>query len=243
MQEPVREKQVALSEYGNRIWRRKWLIVALCAVSVLTTLAVNLQLPKYYKSEAVILALAPETGGLGAALSSSPLGALAGSIGGISTPADRILVYLKSRTVAEMVIKRFDLVRIIHEDKWDAAKGSWKDAARPPLKEDTVKVLNKTITAFKKSKEGTITITVEWKDPKLAADMANYYIAALTEYLKDKSVNTTIQIIDTAIPAERKSRPIIRLNIALAGLISLFLGVFIAIALNNNSRQEPDQEP
>ena len=136
MTEEIREKTITLVDYGKIIWRRRSLLIALFTVSVVVTMIVSLLLPKYYKSEAMILAIAPESGGLGAALSSSPLaGAFAGSLGGLSSPADRILVFLKSRTIAEMVIKRFDLLRVFNAGKWDAEKSSWKDPAKPPLME------------------------------------------------------------------------------------------------------------
>jgi tyrosine-protein kinase Etk/Wzc len=56
--------------------------------------------------------------------------------------------------------------------------------------------------------------------------------------MNDKSINTTIQIIDRAIPAERKSRPKIALNMALAGVMSLFIGVFIAFFQEYLSKQK-----
>ncbi len=172
-------------------------------------------------------------------MSASPLaGALAGSITGLTTPADKILVFLKSRTIAQMVIKRFDLLRVFNENRWDAEKSAWKDPGKPPLMEDAVKKLTKNVTSFKKSKEGTIAITVEWKDPKLAAAVANYYVAALAEFMKDKSVNTTVQVVDVAAPAERKSWPSVRLNVTVAGIFSLFGGVFIAFLLENRPRKK-----
>jgi succinoglycan biosynthesis transport protein ExoP len=240
MQDQPQDQEITLIDYWNVLWRRKTLIIGLFIVSVVLTMVVSLLMPKYYKSEAVIMAASPDTGGLGAALSSIPLaGAVASSLGGLSTPADKLLVFLKSRTVAEMMIKRFDLMHVFYKDKWDAAKGAWKDPDDPPRMEEAVKNLSKNVTDFKKdNKSGSVTITVEWKDPKLAAEMANYYVTALTEVLKDKAVNTTVQIVDPAVPAEKKSRPKIKLNMALAGVMSLFIGVFIAFFLENLSKQK-----
>jgi len=232
------DDEINLTDYWDVLLRRKMMIISLCVVSVLATMTVSLLLPKYYQSQAMILAIAPESGGLGAALSANPLaGALTGSLGGLSTPVDRLLVFLKSRTIAEMVIKRFDLLRVFNERKWDAAKDAWKDPEKPPLLEDAVKKLGSRVTSFKKGKEGTITITVEWKDPKLAAEIANFYVAALTEFMKDKSVNTTVQIIDRAVPAGKKSSPKIGQNMITAGLISLMIGVFIAFFLKKQGKR------
>lgn len=239
MEQIDHQEEKTILDYARILWRRKAMIVALVAVSVVGTMIVSLLMPKYYRSEAMILVSAPETGGLGAALSSSPLaGALSGSLSGLSSPADKVLVFLKSRTVAEMVIKRFDLLRVFNAGKWDAEKGAWKDPAKPPLMEEAVKKLGKKVTAFRKSREGTIAISVEWKDPKLAAQIANYYVVALAEFMKDKSVNTTVQIVDAAVPAEKKSSPKTTLNMIMAGMLSLLGGMFIALALEHLSRQD-----
>ncbi|HEX9019737.1 MAG TPA: Wzz/FepE/Etk N-terminal domain-containing protein, partial [Nitrospirota bacterium] len=191
MTEASHDEEISLLDYGNVLWRRKKIVLALFAVSVVIAAVVSLQLPKYYKSETVIIASSSESGSLGAALSSIPMaGALAGTLGvsGLSTPADKMLVFLKSRTIAEMVIKRFDLIHVFYRSKWDAAKGAWKDTEDPPVMEDAVKYLARKIADFKKDKNGTVSIIVEWKDPRLAAEMANYYVAALTEIMKEKSI-------------------------------------------------------
>jgi len=239
MEQIDHQEEKTILDYAAILWRRKIMLIILCTLSVVITMFISLSLPKYYRSEVVVLAIAPETGGLSAALSASPLaGALTGSLGGLSVPADRILVVLRSRTIAEMVVKRFDLLRVFNERKWDAGKGAWKNPEKPPRMEDAVKELGKTVTSFRKSKEGSITITVEWKDPKLAAQIANYYITALSEFMKDKSHVTTISIVDSAVPAERKSRPKTGQNMMLAGILSLFLGVLIALFLEHLSKQK-----
>jgi uncharacterized protein involved in exopolysaccharide biosynthesis len=238
-QEKEREEEITLQDYWNVLWHRKKMIIGLFLVVVILTMIISLLMPKYYKSEAVIMAASPEMGGLSTALSSIPLaGAVASSLGGLSTPADKMQVFLKSRTIAEMVIKRFDLMHVFYKEDWDTTKGAWKDPKDPPLMGDAVKYLTENVAGFKKDKSGSVTITVEWKDPKLAAEMANYYVAALTDVMNDKSVNTTVQIVDHAVPAERKSRPKIKLNMALAGMLSLLIGMFIAFSLENRAKQK-----
>jgi uncharacterized protein involved in exopolysaccharide biosynthesis len=224
--------EINLLDYWRVVRKRKMLIGSLFALSVIAALVVSLALPKYYKSTTVVIAAESGAGGLGAALSSLPFaGALAGAAG-IQTPADKIMVILKSRTVAEAVIQRFNLLRVFNENSWDGTRNAWKDPAEPPLTQDAVKFLTENVMSVNKSKEGAITLSVEWKDPKLAGDMANYYISALTGFLNDKSINVTIQVVDRAVPAERKSRPRIGLNMALAGVASLFTAVFLAFFLD-----------
>jgi len=229
MEQSDNEKTVL--DYLNAIRRRKRMLIILFLAAVLSALVVSLLLPKYYKATTVIIAAESGAGGLGAALSALPFaGALAGAAG-IQTPADKIMVILKSRTVAEAVIQRFNLLRTFNETRWDAGKNTWKDPDAPPLMQDAVKYLTESVAAFSKSKEGAITLSVEWKDPRLAADMANFYIAALTGFLNEKAINVTIQVVDRAVPAERKSRPKIMLNMVLAGVMSVVIGIFIAFFL------------
>ena len=52
-----------------------------------------------------------------------------------------------------------------------------------------------------------------------------------------------VQVLDRAVPAIRKSKPKIKLNMALAGAVSLFLGVFLAFLLEYIQRQRAVEQP
>jgi uncharacterized protein involved in exopolysaccharide biosynthesis len=201
-------------------------MVFLSAAAVISLIS-----PEYFKSETVIIASGPEAGGLGAALSASPLAGVLAGASGVQTPADKIMVILKSRTIAEAIVQRFNLLQVFNEEDWDTARGAWKDPSKPPLMQDAVKKLTRDVTRFSKGKEGAITVAVEWKDPKLSADMANYYITVLAAFLNEKSINITTQVVDRAVPAERKSRPRIKVNMILAGVVGLFSGLFLVFFL------------
>ncbi len=232
------EEEINLIELWNVLWRRKVMITVLFVVAVTVTMVISLNMPKFYKSETMVITSESEAGGLGAALSAMPFaGALAGAAG-IQTPADKIMVILKSRSIAESVINRFDLMKVFYDKEWDQEKGMWKNPDKHPVLEDAVKKLTKSVATINKSKEGAITVSVEWKDPRLAAEMANYYVSVLTEFLKDKSINVTVQVVDRAVPAERKSRPKTSLNMMLAGVTSLFIGVFVSFFLEFLSKQK-----
>jgi uncharacterized protein involved in exopolysaccharide biosynthesis len=92
-------------------------------------------------------------------------GALAGvasGAAGLKNPNDLYVGMLKSRTVADGLIQRFDLVKL-----YDAKLSS---VARKRLEKTT------TITS---GKDGIIVIEVEDNDPKRAAEMANAYVEEL----------------------------------------------------------------
>jgi len=52
-----------------------------------------------------------------------------------------------------------------------------------------------------------------------------------------------VQVLDRAVPALRKSKPKIKLQMALAGAVSLFLGIFLAFLLEYIQRQRAAEQP
>ncbi|HXF93582.1 MAG TPA: Wzz/FepE/Etk N-terminal domain-containing protein [Nitrospiraceae bacterium] len=50
--------------------------------------------------------------------------------------------------------------------------------------------------------------------------------------LQEARDTPTVQVLDPAVPAEKKSRPRVTLNVLLAGVLSLFVGIFLAFFLD-----------
>src|SRR3990172_9212027 len=103
-----------------------------------------------------------------AAMLASQLGALGGLAGAaglnIKNPADTYVALIKSRTVADKLLDRFDLLAV-YEQKY-------RQEARKDL-ENATKV--------SAGKDGLITIEVDDKDPNRAADIANAYVQELSK--------------------------------------------------------------
>jgi tyrosine-protein kinase Etk/Wzc len=104
-----------------------------------------------------------------AAMLAQQLGALAGLAGaaGIKNPADQYVALLKSRSVADRLIERFELLRVYEKELLDDAR----------------KALDKR-SAIKAGRDGLITIDVDDEDPKRAAAIANAYVTELEALLK-----------------------------------------------------------
>src|SRR6266446_8409056 len=105
------ENEPTLLDYWDVIKRGRWLLITLVLSTVLATLILSLLMPKLYQARTTILPMGQEQSGLSAALSASPLAAL-GGLPGIQNPTDKLMIVLQSRTVAEEVIKKLDLLRI-----------------------------------------------------------------------------------------------------------------------------------
>lgn len=173
------EAEVTLLDYWRVLWKRRRLIGGLFAVSVVAALVVSLVMPKIYESTATLLPSldSKDASGLGALLAATGAGSAAQTLGislpgAPATPTDLFVAMLKSRIMADDVIRQFSLMAY-YEAK------TMQDA-RKALEGDT------TITV---TKEKVVKITVQAKDPKLAADIANFYVSNLDRL--NRTLNVT----------------------------------------------------
>jgi tyrosine-protein kinase Etk/Wzc len=122
------------------------------------TAKTSIMTPQQQQSAAAMLA--SQLGNLGA------LGGAAGAIAGIKNPADTYVAMLKSRTVADALIEKFELQKLYEED----------------FQDDTRKTLEKR-SRISAGKDGLINVEVDDHDPKRAAELANAYIAQLEQMM------------------------------------------------------------
>src|SRR3984957_20416449 len=144
--------------------RRKWLILKFTFGFGLIALIIALLLPKSYTALTTVLppqqnsslssALMSQIGNLGT------LGALAGSSMGLKNPNDMFVAMFKSRTVEDAMIERFGLMKEYHQEYMSTARKAFESHA----------------TVESGAKDNLIHISVQDKDPKRAAAMANAYV-------------------------------------------------------------------
>ena len=94
------------------------------------------------------------------------LGGLAGAVGGIKNPADQYLAYMKSVTLQDSLIERFKLL-----ERYEAK-----------TKTDARLTLTGSVRAVS-GKDGLISVEVDDKDPKFAAELANAHVDELGKLL------------------------------------------------------------
>ena len=94
------------------------------------------------------------------------LGGLAGSATGIKSPADQYIAFMKSVSVQDALIERFNLV-----EKYEAK-----------LKTDARMALTGNVR-IASGKDGLISVEVDNKDPKFAAELANAHVEELGNLL------------------------------------------------------------
>lgn len=127
------------------------------AVAVLAS-GYSLTLPNIFTASTKILT--PQ-GQSGTSSTLAQLGGLAG-LAGLKNPSDLYIGMLKSRTVADNLIQRFELMQLYAAKNPTQARGKLAG-----------------VTNIVAGKDGIITIEVDDQDPKRAAEITNAYVAEL----------------------------------------------------------------
>jgi len=165
-QRPLPEgDEINLLELLQVIVRRKAVIIKICTAAVVIAVCYSLALNNIYTANAKILPPQKETGGGLSALlgqAGGGLAALAGGMGGLGGSTDLYLGILKSRSVADAVIKRLNLQKEFETETID----------------ETRKRLE-SVVKFKAGKDGIISIDADSKDPRKAAQLANTFVNEL----------------------------------------------------------------
>jgi len=173
------EDEINLLDYWRVIIKR-WRIIALIFwASVIAAAIVSLLMTPIYQAKVTIMPIESSGGRLSSALRSLGSVPFVGGMlpsGGAS--ANKLEAVLKSRTMAEDVIQSLDLIKILFEEPQD----------EPPSLQDAVRSLTG-ITKFADDKKGLISISVEYKDPGIAADIANQFTVALKRFLNENALS------------------------------------------------------
>lgn len=164
-----------LWQHRRFLWRVSW-------ISLLASIVVAYSLPKHYQSVARIVP-GENSGNYTAGLlnkvsggaAASGLGMDASTLLGLKTPGAFYIEILKSRTVQDRLIQKFDLTSRYRLCRWCSRTSTY--SARKKLK---------AFSDFEEDKKSSvITITVTDYEPGIAADMANAYVAELNRLAAD----------------------------------------------------------
>ena len=170
-------------------WR---LLVILTVVGGLVGLGVSLAMRNVYRADVLITAVV-QSGAGGMSGLRSQLGGLA-TLAGVDIPGgggrkEESLATLSSPGLVREFIQARNLMPILFEERWDAATGKWKAAAKVPTLEDGVKRFVDDVRVVSEDRRsGIITVTAEWFSPVLAADWANGLVEMANEKLRQQAI-------------------------------------------------------
>lgn len=149
---------------------RKFLFLFIFLVTTGVTVYALLS-PKWYKSTSSVLPaerndLLSSLSGLSNLAKGFAGGGSLAALTGANTESDKYIAILKSGTMTNDVIKKFELIKEYERegDYYDKVVGDWEDNLELEVQD-----------------EGNLTISVYSKNPQKAADMANYLVEKLNE--------------------------------------------------------------
>lgn len=134
-------------------------------------------MPNFYKASATLLPPQQAQGGAAALLAQFGGVASAAGLGaGIKNPSDLYMGMLRSRSVGDKIVARFDLKKVYDTPSQERARKSLEES-----------------TSINSGKDGLIVIEVEGKDKLLVAPLANAYYEELVKLTKVVAVTEASQ--------------------------------------------------
>ncbi len=158
------EEEVSLIDLVTVIIRGRRFVIKTALCATLAGIVLSLVLPSQYTATTSLLP--PQQGSSSGAALMAQLGSLgsvaslAGGSLGLKNPNDLQVAMLKSRTVEDAMLDRFQLVKLYHEKR----------------RSDARKKLESVVDISNGAKDGLITISVTDRDSQRATDMANGYV-------------------------------------------------------------------
>jgi len=210
---PYAEDEIDLVDLWRVIWQRRKLIVSLCVIVVVATAVISLFMKNIYQTKAVIVPVTGKESGTSGTLAmlASQFGGLPGMVTPGAASAAEIVALLKSNILREEMVKRYNLLPVLFEEKWDPVRKTWKKggmslnpltylsrAINPPPKGaakepgvpdmwDALRLLDKIIQINNNVKDNTITITVDFPDPEMAKQITEYLLSTLTDHMSNEA--------------------------------------------------------
>src|SRR5438552_14661052 len=175
------EDEVSLLDLLIVLAKHKRIVLGSPFVVAIVVATISLFLPNVYTGATRILPPQQSASAASAMLSQlgGAFGGLAGAAGGvlgIRNPSDLYVGMLKSRTVADNLIARFDLNKIYEQQIQSNTRGILQGN-----------------TAIAAGRDGIITVEVDDEDPKRAAELANAYADELMRLTKVLAVTEASQ--------------------------------------------------
>jgi len=160
-----RKGDIALTNMFRAFRRQARRIFQITGAVAVAAAVISFLLPNYYTAESRILPPQEKGGNLAAQLLGQAGGLIAqvGGAPGVKSQGELFVAMLKSRTVLDRIVDRFDLLKLY----------------RTRYRQDARQRLLESLSAREDRKNGVISLMVEDKDPKRAAEMANAFVEEL----------------------------------------------------------------
>ena len=211
------EDEIDLLELAKTIWNGKKLIICIVLICTIGTAVMSLFMRNIYTAKAVLKPVTQtQTGGRISSLMNQfgGLGSLA-SLAGIGMPSSassiEIVNLLKSNILKKEIIENNNLLPVLFPQQWDKKNNKWKEpgislnplalvaellsdqpktSKKEPGVPDTwagIRRLDGIVTINYNLKDDIITISADYYNPEIAAQIINYFIITLTDHMSSEA--------------------------------------------------------
>jgi len=176
---PVDAQPSELVARLDLLWQQRRLLFRGVGWALVAATLIAFLIPKRFESTTRLMPPDSESGSSMALLATlagkaGGLGAMAGDLLGVKNSGDLFIGVLKSRSVQDQVIQKFDLAKVYRISRLD------------DVREELAS--NASISLDRKS--GIISITITDHDPHRAAEMAEYFVVALNNVVSQVSTSS-----------------------------------------------------
>jgi uncharacterized protein involved in exopolysaccharide biosynthesis len=193
----AQQREVRLPEILGLLWHDRWLLAAVTLTTTVLAGIAAFAVTKRYEASIVVSPVSSTagSGGLGGLGSmASQLGGLA-ALAGISVTGDskksESIAVLQSEALTSSYIADKNLLPVLFADQWDAEAKRWTETdldEQPTLWTANQYFKRKVRRVKLDNKTGLVTLTISWKDARLAAQWANDLVRISNEYLRSKAI-------------------------------------------------------
>jgi uncharacterized protein involved in exopolysaccharide biosynthesis len=182
-----------LADIWQALWQGKWLILAITLAFSAAGVTYALLATQWYRAEVLMLvtnnrssnSLMSHLGQFGG------LASLAGINIGTTNENTEPMAVLKSKEFAQAFIEEQHLIPVLLAHKWDARAGRWKDPnpKKWPDIRDAVRYFDSGVRKVQEDKKtGLVGLSIEWTDPKVAADWANMLVERINDRMRQRAL-------------------------------------------------------
>jgi len=207
----INNEELDLLEIIHKLRKKKFFLMSCALIPAIIAMIVSFLIPKKYISSTTFLAPEVATGGN---IIQTPFGGFSTSgFGEDVISSQALMALLKSDEMIEDVIKQFNLAEKLNIKK----------------KRALIDFIKKEMTSIELlSNEGVIEISVETHSPEMSKAIVEFYLSNLEKLntkFKLTTQNPLVKIISPPYLPEKKSFPKTKINMAMAFLAGLTLGL------------------
>jgi uncharacterized protein involved in exopolysaccharide biosynthesis len=213
--------EVRLSDLWRAVWRGKWLIAAAAFGTAVLFVLLSFVITPDFRSS-VLAAPTSQT------MPTSGLASLASQFAGVAaltgfnmqsgTPTAEAIATLKSRAFTERFMREHNLMPILYAEDWDAEAQAWRDPEEAPTLWKAYTRFDNMRSIEQELESGMVRVSVEWSDPRLAAQWANALVADVNQILRARAIDESTKNLEF-LKAELAKSSAVPLQATLYGLV------------------------